>query len=63
MDQREALLSEIEKFVAERRMAPSTFGRMAVNDGKFVKRLAEGGNITIRTAERVREYIRSAQAA
>jgi hypothetical protein len=57
MDQRETLLAEIEAFLAGSGMARTTFGRMAVNDGKFVERLAGGGNITIRTMERVRAFI------
>ena len=60
MDQRAALLSEIEAFVAKRDMAESTFGRLAVNDWGFVKRLREGGNITFVTADKVRAFIRNA---
>lgn len=59
MDQRAALLNEIEAFIAARSMAATTFGRLAVNDGKFVGRLRENGNITFATAERVRSFIRA----
>jgi len=38
-------------------MAESTFGRRAVNDGKFVARLRFGGRVTTHTAERVRLFI------
>jgi hypothetical protein len=38
-------------------VAESTFGRLAVNDGKFVGRLREGGAVTPQTVERVRSYI------
>lgn len=62
MDQRETLLGEIEAFLAERGIAASTFGRMAVNDGKFVARLAGGGGITFKTAERVRDFIATERA-
>lgn len=58
MDQREALLREIEAFISAKAMAPTTFGRLAVNDGKFVGRLRNNGNITFATAERVRAFIR-----
>lgn len=57
MDHRVALLSEIEAFVAKHAMAETTFGRLAVNDGKFVARLRDNGNITFSTAARVRDFI------
>jgi hypothetical protein len=38
-------------------MAESTFGRRAVNDGKFVGRLRIGGRITTETVERVRSFM------
>lgn len=38
-------------------MAETTFGRRAVNDGKFVGRLKLGGNVTIATVDRVRGFI------
>lgn len=61
MDQRTALISEIEAFLATRPMAETTFGRLAVNDGKFVARLRDNGNITFATADRVRAFIASAK--
>jgi hypothetical protein len=51
------LLAEIDAFLAPRRMAESTFGRLAVNDGKFVGRLRAGADFRTRTMERVREFI------
>jgi hypothetical protein len=38
-------------------MAESTFGRRAVNDGKFVARLRDGARITPETLERVSTYM------
>ncbi len=38
-------------------MAESTFGRRAVNDGKLVQRLREGGRITLDTLERIRTFL------
>ena len=38
-------------------MAESTFGRRAVNDGKFVARLRDGARITPETLERVSEFL------
>ena len=58
MDARQELLSEIDGFLAQHRMAPTTFGLKALKDGKFVGRLREGGNLTIRTIERARQFMR-----
>ena len=38
-------------------MAESTFGRLAVNDGKLVNRLRLGGRVTTDTVDRVRAFI------
>ncbi|HZM35097.1 MAG TPA: hypothetical protein VFC18_11455 [Burkholderiales bacterium] len=38
-------------------MAESTFGRRAVNDGKFVSRLRDGARVTPETLERVNQFI------
>ena len=53
------LVREIDVFLAESDMAESTFGRKAVNDGKFVNRIRQGGDVSIRIAEKVRLYIAS----
>ncbi|MCE9661498.1 MAG: hypothetical protein K8R60_23470 [Burkholderiales bacterium] len=53
----EALLQEIASFCRAAGMAESTFGRRAVNDGKFVPRLRFGGRVTTQTVERVRAFI------
>lgn len=52
-----SLVAEIEAFITERGLAPSTFGRLAVNDGKFVGRLRKGGSLTMATADRVRNFM------
>ena len=52
-----ALLREISDFCRLKGLAESTFGRLVVNDGKFVNRLREGGSVTDQTLERVRNYI------
>ena len=53
----EALLQEISEYCRAHRMAESTFGRHAVNDGKFISRLKDGANVTLATVERVRGFI------
>jgi len=55
--QTEELLRDIADYCRKNRMAESTFGRLTVNDGKFVNRLREGGRITTTTLERVRSFI------
>lgn len=51
------LLADIESFLREKDMAETTFGRHAVNDGKFVGRLRDGAGVTIATIERVRAFM------
>jgi SAM-dependent methyltransferase len=58
----EALLDEIADYCRRARMAESTFGRLAVNDGKLVSRLRLGGHVTEQTRERVRAFIAHAPA-
>ncbi len=55
----EELLREISDYCRAARVAESTFGRRAVNDGKLVSRLRFGGRITIETANRIRDFITS----
>jgi len=52
-----SLLSEISEYCRGTGMAESTFGRLAVNDGKFTQRLREGGAVTAQTVQRVRTFI------
>ena len=53
----ETLLHDIAEFCRSARMAESTFGRLAVNDGKLVSRLRLGGRVTTDTVDRVRAFI------
>jgi hypothetical protein len=53
------LLDSISEFCRRAGMAESTFGRHAVNDGKFVARLRDGARITPETLERVSAYLSS----
>ena len=57
------LLVEIEAYCRSHRMAESTFGRQAVNDGKLCARLRSGRNVTLETAQRIRSFIESANGA
>lgn len=51
------LLHEIEAYCLARPMAPTVFGREAMNDPSFVNRLREGSECLPRTVRRVRQYI------
>src|SRR4249919_3605356 len=54
-----ALLDSIAQFCQRNGIAESTFGRRAVNDGKFVSRLRDGARITPETLERVSVFLTS----
>ena len=60
-DTTRSLLQEVEDYCRGAGIAESTFGRQAVNDGKFCSRLRAGKNITLETAQRVRDYIQAQQ--
>src|SRR5258708_18337691 len=51
------LLGSISDFCRRTGMAESTFGRRAVNDGKFVSRLRDGARVTPETLQRVNVFI------
>lgn len=53
----EALLQEIAGYCRRVGMAKSTFGRLAVNDGKLVSRLRFGGRVRGKTVDRVRAFM------
>ncbi len=53
----ETLLRDIADFCRRARMAESTFGRLAVNDGKLVSRLRLGGRVTTDAVDRVHAFI------
>ncbi len=56
--QRDApLLVSIADFCRRSGIAESTFGRRAVNDGKFVSRLRDGARITPETLARVSDFL------
>ena len=54
-----SLLRDISDYCSRTGMAETTFGRRAVNDGKFTSRLRDGGRVTLETVERVQHFIAS----
>lgn len=59
----EILLAQVRDACAKLGVAPTTFGRLAVNDGKLVGRLEQGGRVTRSTIERVHRFIEEKGAA
>ena len=55
--QRSEILEQISVYCRTAGLAESTFGRRAVNDGKLVTRIRDGGRITERTLNRIRSFI------
>ena len=51
------LLQQITDYCRSAGLAESTFGKLSVNDGKFVNRLRDGGRITTATLDRIRNFI------
>ena len=56
------LLQQVEDYCRAAGIAESTFGRLAVNDGKLCNRLRAGKSITLDTAERVHSFIAQQQS-
>ena len=54
----DTLLAQIADYCRQAGLAESTFGRHAVNDGKFTSRLRYGGKVTLSTVQRVQDFIR-----
>lgn len=57
MDPQTSLLAEIEEYLRTRKMAETTFGLRAVNDGKLVGRLRAGKDMKVSTVRRVRDFM------
>ena len=57
VEQGSSLLDSISAFCRSSGIAESTFGRRAVNDGKFVARLRDGARITPETLDRVTNFL------
>jgi SAM-dependent methyltransferase len=59
MNEIDALIRDIETFCRSGDIAESTFGRLAAGNSKLVMRLREGKSVTLKTVQRVREYMRA----
>ncbi len=56
------LLEQVESYLAQTRLPPSTFGRMALGDPRFVEDLRAGRKLRRKTQERVRCYLTRAKS-
>jgi len=54
----DTFLREVETFLGETGMPPSRFGKLAVNDAKFVTSLRGGADVRTGTMDRVRKFMR-----
>ncbi len=57
MDVNRDLIGRIEAYCRHAGIAESTFGKRAVNDGKFVGRLRDGKQVTTATVAQVQQFI------
>lgn len=55
------LLKLVDAFLASTKMSETYFGRVTVNDGKFVARIREGGRVWPETADKVLAFIEKAK--
>ena len=53
----EALLTEIERYLAKSGFSPSRFGKLACGNRRVVERLRDGKDVTTRTEARIRQWI------
>ncbi len=56
-----ALVDEIADYCRKHGLAESTFGRLAINDGKLMSRLRTGGRVTHETLERMQVFMRTVE--
>ena len=59
MNAHQQLLAEIDAFLAESGMAATTFGKKAAKNSQVVDRMRDGRSVTLRTADRIRKFIRT----
>lgn len=57
MNEIDSVVKEIETYCREHGIAESTFGRLAVGNSKLMTRLRSGKGITLKTLQRVREFM------
>lgn len=56
-EERSAFLAEIDKFLAEQKMSPITFGRKAMSDPHFVGQVRGGRRVWPENLAKVRNFM------
>ena len=51
------LLTEIRDFLKSSKMGPSYFGKMACGNSEVIRRLENGGTVTVRSLVRIRTFM------
>lgn len=62
MSEIQGLITEIENYCRDKGLAESTFGRLAVGNSKLMARLRNGQGVTLRTVDKIRQYMRAEQS-
>ena len=62
MNLQEQFTREVEAFLSQHSFEAATFGRKALNDPSFVNDLREGRSPTLKTIEKVRDFMASVAA-
>ena len=55
---RDSLLGRIDSFLQEAKLSDSAFGRQAVGDHKFIRRLRDGFGVTLTSIEKAESFMR-----
>lgn len=57
MSAHDSLVKEIERFLRATGMEETIFGHRVQREWRLVERLRSGGDVTTRTAEKIRDYM------
>ena len=52
-----SLLNEIDEFLSVSNLSATAFGEKVMNDRHLVRRLKNGGSVTLKTADKIRTFI------
>ena len=54
-----SLLNEIDDFLSVSNLSATAFGERVMNDRHLVRRLKDGGSVTLKTADKIRTFIKN----
>lgn len=58
-DSETTLLNEIDDFLSVSNLSATAFGEKVMNDRHLVRRLKAGGSVTLKTAAKIRTFIKN----